>query len=93
MKARQIAVALSVLGISCAGGAVMSLRAAEQKPAPAAAAKAQSATPPVAAKPAAPAQKPPAGAPEEDATIKDDPTVAPDSQESADNSVSFPADI
>jgi hypothetical protein len=31
--------------------------------------------------------------PEESATIHDDPTVAPDPQESADNNVSFPADI
>lgn len=91
MKAKQIVMALSVVGIIGAGAAVMSLRAAEQKPVPAA--KAQPAPQPAPAKPAAPAQKPPAGAPEEDATIKDDPTVAPDSQESADNSVSFPADI
>ncbi|HEY4213241.1 MAG TPA: hypothetical protein VGM84_17305 [Steroidobacteraceae bacterium] len=91
MRTKQVVVALSVLGIVCAGGAAMSLRAAEQKPVPAA--KAAPASQPTAAKPAAPAQKPPAGAPEEDATIKDDPTVAPDPQQSADSSVSFPADI
>ncbi len=88
MKAKQVVMALSVVGIIGAGVAVMSLRAAEQKPVPEA-----QAPRPAAAKPVASAQKPPAGAPEEDATIKDDPTVAPDSQESADNSVSFPADI
>jgi hypothetical protein len=48
--------------------------------------------------PANPAQaKPPqAGAPqvpEESATIRDDPTVAPDPKQSADNNVSFPNDI
>ena len=41
--------------------------------------------------------KPPApGAPqvpEESATIRDDPTIAPDPKQSADNNVSFPNDI
>jgi hypothetical protein len=50
---------------------------------------------PAAAKP--PAAKPPApGAPqvpEESATIRDDPTIAPDPKQSADKSVSFPNDI
>jgi hypothetical protein len=49
---------------------------------------------PVATKP--PAAKPPApGAPqvpEESATIRDDPTIAPDPKQSADHSVSFPND-
>ncbi len=31
--------------------------------------------------------------PEESATIRDDPTIAPDPKQSADNSVSFPNDI
>lgn len=43
------------------------------------------------------ALKPPApGAPqvpEESATIRDDPTIAPDPKQSADNNVSFPNDI
>jgi hypothetical protein len=39
------------------------------------------------------AQHPPASAPEESATIKDDPTTAPDPSQSADNNVSFPTDI
>lgn len=30
---------------------------------------------------------------EESATIKDDPTIAPDASQSADNNVSFPVDI
>jgi hypothetical protein len=36
---------------------------------------------------------PPASAPEESATITDDPTTAPDPSQSADNNVSFPTDI
>ncbi len=36
---------------------------------------------------------PPPAAPEESATIVDDPTIAPDAAQSADHSVSFPADI
>jgi len=38
-------------------------------------------------------QHPPASAPEESATITDDPTTAPDPSQSADNNVSFPTDI
>ncbi len=37
--------------------------------------------------------RPPPSAPEESATIADDPTIAPDAAQSADHSVSFPADI
>jgi hypothetical protein len=51
---------------------------------------------PAPAKPTAPAAKPPVpGAPqvpEESATIRDDPTIAPDPKQSADHSVSFPND-
>jgi hypothetical protein len=36
---------------------------------------------------------PPPSAPEESATIADDPTTAPDAAQSADNNVSFPTDI
>ncbi len=36
---------------------------------------------------------PGASRPEESATIRDDPTIAPDSKQSADNNVSFPSDI
>ena len=66
------------------------------------AARAQQASalaPTTAVPPAAPAKgatKPPApGAPqvpEESATIRDDPTIVPDSKQSADNNVSFPND-
>jgi hypothetical protein len=41
----------------------------------------------------APPSHPPPSAPEESATITDDPTTAPDAAQSADNNVSFPADI
>ncbi|MBV8742789.1 MAG: hypothetical protein JOZ12_13455 [Sinobacteraceae bacterium] len=41
---------------------------------------------------ATPAHPPPSAA-EESATIVDDPTIAPDAAQSADHSVSFPADI
>jgi hypothetical protein len=52
---------------------------------------------PVSGKPPSPRQgprgeHPPPSAPEESATITDDPTVAPDSSQSADNDVSFPTD-
>jgi hypothetical protein len=40
-----------------------------------------------------PPTHPPASAPEESATITDDPTTAPDPSQSADNNVSFPNDI
>lgn len=52
---------------------------------------------PSAPNPKAPTAKSPApGAPqvpEESATIRDDPTIAPDPKQSADNNVSFPNDI
>jgi hypothetical protein len=63
--------------VICAGVAVLETRAA-----------------PTPAPPAA--KSPPAGAPqvpEESATIRDDPTIAPDPKQSADNNVSFPSDI
>ncbi len=43
--------------------------------------------------PATTPANPAPSAPEESATIRDDPTVAPDPRENADNSVTFPADI
>ncbi|MEA3179398.1 MAG: hypothetical protein QOI59_2921 [Gammaproteobacteria bacterium] len=84
------------------GAAFVTLRAAEQASRPAAVqANGAVATPraPSALAPAtraAPATKPthpPASAPEESATITDDPTTAPDPSQSADNNVSFPTDI
>ena len=41
----------------------------------------------------APSKHPPPAAPEESATIIDDPATAPDPAQSADNNVSFPTDI
>jgi hypothetical protein len=42
---------------------------------------------------ASPPVHPAPSAPEESATISDDPTTAPDPSQSADNNVSFPTDI
>jgi hypothetical protein len=70
-------IALSVMALL--GAAVVRLRAAEQNFAPAVVNSVK--------------QHPPASAPEESATIKDDPTTAPDPSQSADNNVSFPTDI
>ncbi|HVO47129.1 MAG TPA: hypothetical protein VMT29_12420 [Steroidobacteraceae bacterium] len=83
-----------------AGAAVVTLRTAEQAVAAPARAAQSAAAParvptPVAA-PASAAQAiahPPPSAPEESATIHDDPTVAPDPAQSADHTVSFPTDI
>jgi hypothetical protein len=47
---------------------------------------------PVTPQAAAPAPGAPA-IPEESATIRDDPTIAPEPKQSADNNVSFPSDI
>jgi hypothetical protein len=69
------------------GAAFVTLRAAEQV-------TAQAAPPATLAKPTLPPPSHPApSAPEESATIADDPTTAPDPSQSADNTVSFPADI
>jgi hypothetical protein len=79
---RSIAILTSAM-VLCAGAVILTTHAADQV------------NPPARPKPAAP--KPPApGAPqvpEESATIRDDPTIAPDPKQSADNTVSFPNDI
>jgi len=66
------------------GAAFVTLRAAEQAGRHAAAAATKTNTTP---------SHPPLSAPEESATITDDPTTAPDPSQSADNNVSFPTDI
>jgi hypothetical protein len=81
------------------GAAFVTLRAAEQatnQPARlavpfSASAAAASAAPP--APPTSSSKHPPPSTPEESATIADDPTIAPDPAQSADNDVSFPTDI
>jgi hypothetical protein len=89
------AIWLIVLGtVLFFGAAFVTLRAAEQANRPAA--MPPTATAPAPATRAATATKPthpPASAPEESATITDDPTTAPDPSQSADNNVSFPTDI
>jgi hypothetical protein len=99
---------LAVSAVALLGTAVVTLRAAEQATQRAAtsAVRGESASagalpakpdstlhalPPAVAGPAK--QHPPASAPEESATIADDPTTAPDASQSADNNVSFPTDI
>jgi hypothetical protein len=67
------------------GAALMTLRAAEQASRPAAVAPHPQVHP-------APVHPVPS-APEESATISDDPTTAPDPSQSADSNVSFPTDI
>ena len=85
---RSMVILASAMGLST-GALVLTTHAADQ------------ASPPAAAKPVNPAVKPPAAkppapgapqVPEESATIRDDPTIAPDPKQSADNSVSFPND-
>ena len=95
---RSIAIVTSAMVLAI-GAVVLTTHAADQGSPPGGAQPTRTAvtsTPvsPSAAKPSA--LKPPApGAPqvpEESATIRDDPTIAPDPKQSADNSVSFPND-
>jgi hypothetical protein len=96
----QWTLSLGLLGAAAA----FALARTAPVPTPVAAGPAQTApantpAPPVTAATAAPTVAPTTPttvtppAPEETATIHDDPTVAPDSQESADNAVTFPSDI
>jgi hypothetical protein len=84
------------------GVAVVTLRAAERAVHPGASAAVHSGPASAVAPGKQPAtahtvlperQHPPASAPEESATIADDPTTAPDAAQSADNNVSFPTNI
>jgi outer membrane biosynthesis protein TonB len=91
---RSIMVVTMVV-LAFAGGVFVTLRAAE--PTSEVPAAAQPAPPTAGDKSAPgtkpPSTKPPSTKPRARAPIVDEPTVAPDSQDSADNSVSFPADI
>ena len=82
-----ITVAILFMGV-----AFVTLRAAEQATIPRAAEQA-TAVRHAARTFSPPAAHPPPSAPEESATITDDPTTAPDAAQSADNNVSFPNDI
>jgi len=86
---------VTMVVLAFAGGVFVTLRAAE--PTSEAPAAAQPAAPTAGDKSAPgtkpPSTKPPSTKPRARAPIVDEPTVAPDSQDSADNSVSFPADI
>jgi hypothetical protein len=92
---RMMALIASVAALST-GALVLTSHAADQPTSPAAAQPAPGTAPASSAghtatntpvKPGAPQ------VPEESATIRDDPTIAPDPKQSADNSVSFPNDI
>ena len=89
---------LALLMVLCAALGAVTLRSAAQSamtgPRTTGAAAATDTTP-VTAAPSAPRAAPPAGAPPAAPLggIRDDPTVAPDKGESADNNVSFPVDI
>ena len=76
---RAIGILTSIV-VLCAGAVVLQTRAADESHPPAASRD-------KAAPPGAPQ------VPEESATIRDDPTIAPDPKQSADNNVSFPSDI
>jgi hypothetical protein len=80
---------LTCVALVCGGAEVLQSRAADPATPNPAAAKPSAATPPAAKPPAAGAPQ----VPEESATIRDDPTIAPDPKQSADNNVSFPNDI
>jgi len=88
-----------MVALAFAGGVFVTLRAAEPTPRAAEATKGsaragdapQPTTPNSNAKATPNAKR--AAAAAADAPIEDEPTIAPDSKESADNSVTFPADI
>jgi hypothetical protein len=96
---------VTMVVLAFAGGVFVTLRAAEptsevpaaaQPAPPTAGDKSAPGTKPPSTKPPStkpPSTKPPSTKPRARAPIVDEPTVAPDSQDSADNSVSFPADI
>ena len=89
---RKLIAVLTSLIVLSSGAVILTTYAADQKP-PATTPAATTAPP--AAKPATPKAAPPGApqVPEESATIRDDPTIAPDPKQSADNNVSFPNDI
>ena len=88
---KLIAVLTSLIMLS-SGASMLTSYAADQKPP---ATTPAAATAPAAAKPTTPKAAPPGApqVPEQSATIRDDPTIAPDPKQSADNNVSFPNDI
>ena len=96
MRNNQMNWAIAVGAVALLGTAVVTLRAAGAtlaSPSAADPATASGAASHAVAPAGAPKQHPPASAPEESATIADDPTTAPDPSQSADNNVSFPTDI
>jgi hypothetical protein len=99
MLNRRLIWVIAVSGVVLSGAAIVTLRAAERAAPGTAPAAGHAANAPATAgagdtvhPPTAPAHPAPS-APEESATIVDDPTTAPDPSQSADNNVSFPNDI
>ena len=91
---KLIAVLTSLVVLS-SGAVILTTQAADQKPTVPPAAAPTAPAPAAAAKPNTPKAAPPGApqVPEESTTIRDDPTIAPDPKQSADNNVSFPNDI
>ena len=82
---------LTSVAVVCAAAVVLQTRAADESHVPVTSRDKAAPAPVLPA-----AKSPPPGAPqvpEESATIRDDPTIAPDPKQSADNNVSFPSDI
>ena len=97
---RRSILMLTLLTGLCAALAVMALRAAAQSvmtrpPAVAAPSAASADASPAPATSTAPPTSPPAATPPASASgpIRDEPDIAPDKKESADNNISFPVDI
>lgn len=81
MRNNQVNWLLALIAVVLLGAAVITIRAAER------------ATQHSGTAAGSTTEHPPASAPEESATIADDPTTAPDPSQSADKNVSFPTDI
>jgi hypothetical protein len=84
-KLRRSTWILTTVVLFSSGTAIVTIGAAASGPK-------STAAKPVPPQTATPAPGAPA-IPEESATIRDDPTIAPDPKQSADDNVSFPADI
>jgi hypothetical protein len=102
MRNKQMNWLLVVGAVVFLGTAVVTLRAAEQATQRAATSAVRGGSAPetltgamshAVAPAGATKEHPPASAPEESATIADDPTTAPDPAQSADSNVSFPTNI
>jgi hypothetical protein len=90
---RFLSILAGILAL-CASAAILQTWAADKPVAPTKAAAASPAA--MAPGPTGVSRLTPPGSPqvpEESASVRDDPTIAPDPKQSADNNVSFPSDI